>query len=515
MQLNDRELLAKTLQAEAGNQGIGGMLAVGSVIRNRMGQGGSLSDVILAPAQFSAWNKVTGAVGGEQGQDMAAIKPSEDAYAAADAILSGNAPDITGGATHYYNPSISNPAWGKDKAGGDWTKIGAHIFGKAGDFRTGAAKMNGNQNQQAQMFQEQQPQQQSQGLLGGILGGQGIGGALGLSDDFRDRLKMGILLGSDPRAFAPMVAGIQARGKERRAEAKAQKDTNKTLEFLKQKAETGDSLAAQYYEAVSTGTIKAGAAIANYLKDSQATPKTYQYQALAKDLLDKGLAKTEAEALQMALSQTKAGTTVHVGAQGEKLPPPPSGYVYRYNDDRTVKLDDQGVPMVVPLSGGPKDEAKTEEAKEQSKKTMTGTILQEAQKARDLIGPYSTGFGSLLSGLPTTDARQLEAHVSSLKAQATIETLNAMRQQSPTGGALGNVTNAENKMLAAKAGALDPASGADAFRQQLDDYELTLLQIVHGNDAGSKIFKESRSAQPSPSSQPRTDDDLMKKYGGQ
>jgi len=155
MQLNDRELLAKTLQAEAGNQGLGGMLAVGSVIRNRMAQGGSLSDVILAPAQFSAWNKVTGAVGGEQGQDMSAVNPSKDAYAAADAILSGNAPDVTGGATHYYNPSISNPAWGQEKAGGDWTKIGAHIFGKAGDFRTGAAKMNGEQAQKPQ------------GLLGG------------------------------------------------------------------------------------------------------------------------------------------------------------------------------------------------------------------------------------------------------------------------------------------------------------------------------------------------------------
>lgn len=264
MQLNDRELLAKTLQAEAGNQGIGGMLAVGSVIRNRMGQGGSLSDVILAPAQFSAWNKATGAVGGEQGQDMAAVEPSKDAYAAADAILSGSAPDITGGATHYYNPSISNPAWGKEKAGGDWTKIGAHIFGKAGDFRTGAAKMNGNQNQQAQMFQEQQPQQ-SQGLLGGLLGGQGVGGALGLSDDMRDRLKMGLLLGSDPRAFSPMVAGIQARGKERRAETKLQGQINKTEKLLRDKGR--DDLA----DAMLTGAIDPSSAITAAVKPAAST----------------------------------------------------------------------------------------------------------------------------------------------------------------------------------------------------------------------------------------------------
>jgi hypothetical protein len=218
MALTDRELLAKTLQAEAGNQGLQGMLAVGSVIRNRMGQGGSLSDVILAPAQFSAWNKVTGAVGGEQGQDMAALKPSEDAYAAADAILSGNALDVTGGATHYYNPSISNPAWGKEKAGGDWTKIGAHIFGKAGDFRTGAAKMNGEQTQKPQ------------GLLGGLLGGQGIGGALGMSDDFRDKLKMAILAGTGDARMAPLIQATQAQMQER----KSMRDVNKTVDWLRQ-----------------------------------------------------------------------------------------------------------------------------------------------------------------------------------------------------------------------------------------------------------------------------------------
>ena len=173
MQLDDRELIARTLQAEAGNQGLGGMLAVGSVIKNRMGSGQSFRDVILAPAQFSAWNKFTGAAGGEQGQDMSKIKPSKDAYAAADALISGNIADITGGATHYYNPDISNPAWGAS-AGGDWTKIGSHVFGKAGGFRTGAKDMIGAQAPQ-QMTQQEKPR----GLLGGMI-----------DRDFADQLYM-------------------------------------------------------------------------------------------------------------------------------------------------------------------------------------------------------------------------------------------------------------------------------------------------------------------------------------
>ena len=123
-------------------------------------------------------------------------------------------------------------------------------------------------NMAQQPTQPQQPQQQPQGLLGGILGGQGIGGALGLSDDFRDRLKMGILLGSDPQRFAPMVAGIQARGKERRAETKEQRQRNKSLEYLKQRADAGDAMAGQIYGAVSTGVLPVGAGLSTYLTQS-------------------------------------------------------------------------------------------------------------------------------------------------------------------------------------------------------------------------------------------------------
>ena len=86
---NDRELLAKTLMAEAGNQGPLGMLAAGSVIMNRVRSGNygqGLQGVILKPGAFSPWNSVTGFAGGEQGQDMARITPSEQAYRIADAL---------------------------------------------------------------------------------------------------------------------------------------------------------------------------------------------------------------------------------------------------------------------------------------------------------------------------------------------------------------------------------------------------------------------------------------------
>lgn len=132
--LSDREILARTIQAEAGKESYEGKLAVGAVIDTRSksdAYGGSIRGAILKPGQFSPWNSVTGFAGGEQGKDMERIKPSKDAYKAADAILSGNYVSPVGNATHFYNPDISVPDWGKEKAGGSWKKIGGHIFGYA------------------------------------------------------------------------------------------------------------------------------------------------------------------------------------------------------------------------------------------------------------------------------------------------------------------------------------------------------------------------------------------------
>ena len=127
-------------------------------------------------------------------------------------------------------------------------------------------------NQANQATQPTQPQQ-SQGLLGGLLGGQGIGGALGLSEDFRDRLKMGILLGSDPQRFAPMVSAIEAGMKERKEERKLQKGINKTIDYFQKKADAGDDLAATMLGALSTQQIDPASAISTYISESTRAEK--------------------------------------------------------------------------------------------------------------------------------------------------------------------------------------------------------------------------------------------------
>jgi hypothetical protein len=153
-----------------------------------------------------------------------------------------------------------------DKATQD--KIGQYILKTQGTgawegYGKGGASMD---NKPAQMAQPQQ--QQPQGLLGGILGGQGIGGALGLNDDFRDKLAMAIMAGSGDPRLQPLIQMRAESLKERRAETKEQRQRNKSLEYLKQRADAGDAMAGQIYGAVSTGVLPVGAGVSEYLTQS-------------------------------------------------------------------------------------------------------------------------------------------------------------------------------------------------------------------------------------------------------
>lgn len=241
MQISARDILAKTIQAEAGNQGPVGMLSVGSVIMNRLMSGSypnKLHDVILQPGQFSAWNKTTGYADGLQGQDMS-FTPSDAAYSIADQLLDTNYNDPTGGATHFYNPAISNPAWGKT-AGGNWKTIGDHVFGTPANKDTTMSTILNNSPVIAATSNNPTSQQPMSGMnsnplfkmLSNAVGGgfdQLKNAVTGRDPDAADRLAIGLMtLSGQPQQFAPLMQlaanDIQERKKLRQ--------TNKTIEYL-------------------------------------------------------------------------------------------------------------------------------------------------------------------------------------------------------------------------------------------------------------------------------------------
>ena len=255
---DDRELLARILTAEAGNQGPIGMTAAGNVIMNRAnttGYGDGVRGVIMKPGQFSPMNSVTGYARGEQGQNIDALRPSETAYMVADSLLQGTAGDITGGATHFFNPDISDPSWAQGK---EFTRIGDHVFGQADAGRgttqsTGATAMRQPTMTQGQPAPMPQEQQQPGGLRGL------------LSDpDFYDRLAIGLggLTMNPNQALMQMSADRIAGRRQEREETTA---TNRTVEYLRSQGR--NDLA----DAVASGSLDGKAAVATLFQQKDPT----------------------------------------------------------------------------------------------------------------------------------------------------------------------------------------------------------------------------------------------------
>lgn len=175
----------------------------------------------------------------------------------------------------------------------------------------------------------------------------------------------------------------------------------------------------------------------------------------------------------------------------------PAGYEVQY--------DEAGRPVsMAPIAGSPaalEANAANEKAalRENQQSITSDTVLTAAKAARDAMSGAmlpATGTFSATVGdwLPESNAAEVNRQVKALKAVAASENINAMRQASPTGGALGNASDADIKLLQDKAGALDPGAGPSRFKKALDDYERTLLRIVHGPAAGDAIFQRTRMA---------------------
>ena len=178
-------------------------------------------------------------------------------------------------------------------------------------------------------------------------------------------------------------------------------------------------------------------------------------------------------------AKAKAGASnIQMGADG-KLGPIPAGY--QAVADPTSPT---GIRMA-PVPGGPADK----QAQRVGNAGIASDVVNTAtERALSADGERILGnvFGMLASYVPGTANSEVYKQVDVLKSNATIEALNAMRAASPTGGALGSVTDRENAMLAAKAGMLDPAS--PNFQRDLSDYQRTLLRTIHGSAEGDRIF---------------------------
>jgi hypothetical protein len=90
----------------------------------------------------------------------------------------------------------------------------------------------------------------------------------------------------------------------------------------------------------------------------------------------------------------------------------------------------------------------------------------------------TTGFtGALASAIPGTDAYDFKTSNRTLEARAAFGTLQEMRANSPTGGALGSVTEGELKLLEASVAAMETAQSYESYQKALSQYEGNLNRL--------------------------------------
>jgi len=127
---DDRDYLIRTIAFEASGESATAKIAVAYVILNRKKSGrwgDNIKAVVTQPGQFEPWET--------KRTEIEGLSPDDPRYKSAavvaDAVLSGQTPDPTAGATHFLNPTIVRerrggelPSW----AHGQGLPIGNHTF---------------------------------------------------------------------------------------------------------------------------------------------------------------------------------------------------------------------------------------------------------------------------------------------------------------------------------------------------------------------------------------------------
>lgn len=102
-----------------------------------------------------------------------------------------------------------------------------------------------------------------------------------------------------------------------------------------------------------------------------------------------------------------------------------------------------------------------------------------AMDAMDNGGWGETGLdGATLGVVPGTAGYDLRGDLKTIDANTAFDQLNAMRQSSPTGGALGSITEKELDLLKSSVSNLDPNKSASSFFGSLAEAKRTYLDML-------------------------------------
>ena len=180
----------------------------------------------------------------------------------------------------------------------------------------------------------------------------------------------------------------------------------------------------------------------------------------------------------------------NVGSTGIDYGDPPTDHVWQRDPEANeIVLDDRGAPVAIPVGPALADQQAAEDAAAAARNaelTSANIVLEDIEKALELAGGWTTGFvGNLIGGIPGTPAYDLARTLDTIKANVGFDRLQEMRNNSPTGGALGQVSEMENRLLQSVLGNLERSQSREQFDANLNRLREVYLDIVHGPGAWS------------------------------
>lgn len=190
------------------------------------------------------------------------------------------------------------------------------------------------------------------------------------------------------------------------------------------------------------------------------------------------------------LRASRPDTVVNVGG-GDGTPKPeigtiPQGYQAVYDKDR-------GEYVMRPVQGGPASREiqaeETAKAKAGEQAQRAGNIvLEDISRIEKIVQestiPVTGTIGSLVKQIPGTNAYDVSALIETIGANIGLDKLQQMREASPTGGALGQVTEREHKLLQAVLGNLSQSQTEEQFMQNLSRLRDLYEKTIHGEGGG-------------------------------
>lgn len=265
------------------------------------------------------------------------------------------------------------------------------------------------------------------------------------------------------QSIAGRLQDVQAQRQKQAAKELADAQRNKTAQWL---ASQGRADLAQ---GILTGSLSGAQAFELFKQKPEdgrtALMKNYEYAINELNMKPEN-----------AATWAKAGGTVI-----NMNPTIPAGYQGVY--DEKGKLT-----RVEPIAGGPVEQAQEEAEAKKKASTETqlrtsGIVVEDISRLKDYIKDESvfspvTGItGAVMSNIPASARRDAEELAKTIKGNIGFDRLQRMREESPTGGALGAINQQEMELLSTVLGSLNMNQSAQQLIANLDRLEKIYTSI--------------------------------------